>query len=263
MFSKLISLFTLVLLLSAAPVWCNNINVSVGGQTSGGYDYGGTTPVLSFSPADITINAGDTVTFINNGGTHNVTSDTAGLFRCANGCDGSGGNGNLSGAAWTATVAFNTPGRFGFHCEQHQSMGMVGSITVNAVASTFAITPGIAGSWYNSTQSGHGFNLEVLPGNILLGYWYVFDGAGNNLWLGGVGSYTGNTATLNLTQLGGGLFPPNFDPTHITRTPWGTLTLTFTDCNTGTAAWAPTVAGFTPGSLAITRLTSVGGLACP
>jgi hypothetical protein len=136
-------------------------------------------------------------------------------------------------------------------------------LTVNAAASSFSITPGITGSWYNASQSGHGFNLEVLANNVMLAYWYVYDGSGHNLWLGGVGSYSGDTATLNLTQLGGGLFPPNFDPTHITRTPWGTLTLTFTDCNTGTAAWAPTVSGFSSGSLAITRLTAVSSVACP
>ena len=45
----------------------------------------------------------------------------------------------------------------------------------------------------------------------------------------------------------------------------GTLTLTFTDCNNGTAAWAPTAAGFAGSAspLGITRLTSIAGLACP
>ncbi|TLY52460.1 MAG: hypothetical protein E6K53_04305, partial [Gammaproteobacteria bacterium] len=58
------------------------------------------TSSLTFTPATVTINAGDTVTFHNGGGTHNVASDT-GLFRCAAGCDGAGGNGYLSGAAWS------------------------------------------------------------------------------------------------------------------------------------------------------------------
>ncbi len=264
MIGKLKGLFTLALLLATAAAWGANVNVTVGGQTSGGYGYG-TNDVLAFSPSSITINAGDTVTFTNAGGTHDVASDTPGLFRCANGCDGAGGNGDMSSAAWSATVTFNTPGTFGFHCENHQSMGMVGSVTVKAVTASFAITQGISGSWYNSTQSGHGFNLEVLPNNLIAGYWYVFDANGNNLWLTGVGNYTGNTATLTMIQVTGGMFPPNFDPTKIVRTPWGTLTLTFTDCNNGTAAWAPTAAGFAGSAnpLGITRLTSIAGLACP
>ena len=324
---------------------------------------------MTFSPSNVTINAGDSVTFVHAAGLlqHNVTSDT-GLFRCANGCDGAGGNGNISSTAWSSTVTFNNAGTFAYYCENHGGpggFGMAGKVTVNSVAATpdfsiaadagslnvtqassanigitltplngfssavtfaasglptgvtaafaansatsttltlsasaaaapgssaltitatsgnlvhtapltlnvnaaaaFAITPGITGSWYNSTQSGHGFNLEVLPNNLIAGYWYVFDANGNNLWLTGVGSYTGNTATLTMIQVTGGLFPPNFDPTKIVRTPWGTLTLTFTDCNNGTAAWAPTAAGFAGSAspLGITRLTALNGLTCP
>ena len=62
---------------------------------------GGGTPVTSasvtatgsntFSPSVVNLLAGGTVTFSNGSGLHNVNADT---FRCANGCDGEGGNGN-------------------------------------------------------------------------------------------------------------------------------------------------------------------------
>ena len=65
---------------------------------------------------------------------------------------------------------------------------------------------------------GHGFNIEVLSGNIFLAYWYLFDNNGNNLWLGGVsnGAFSGDTAVVNLTQTTGGTYPP-LDPTKIVR----------------------------------------------
>jgi plastocyanin len=92
---------------------------------------------MTFSPSVITINAGDTVTFKNGGGTHNVVSNPGSVtvFRCANGCDGSGGNGNLSSAAWSATVTFPTAGTIGYYCQAHGSpgAGMSGTITVKAV----------------------------------------------------------------------------------------------------------------------------------
>jgi plastocyanin len=91
---------------------------------------------MTFSPSVITINAGDTVTFKNGGGTHNVVSNPGSVtvFRCANGCDGSGGNGNLSSAAWSATVTFPTAGTIGYYCQAHGSpgAGMSGTITVKA-----------------------------------------------------------------------------------------------------------------------------------
>ncbi len=141
------------------------------------------------------------------------------------------------------------------------------TLTVNA-ASAFVITPGITGSWYNPAQSGHGFNLEVINlsgNNVLLAYWYVFDNSGNNLWVGGLsnGAISGNSATVNLNQTQGGMFPPNFDKTKITKPAFGTLTFSFTDCNTGTATWNPGVAGFPSGTMPIQRITSVSGFACP
>lgn len=218
-----------------------------------------------FSPSTLTINAGDTVTFTEVSGSHNVVSDTAGLFRCANGCDGDGkgGNGNVAGNNWAVTISFPAAGTFGYYCESHGTpgAGMHGTIRVNTVA--FGITPGITGYWYNPSQSGHGFDIQV-PGNgSILAIWYVFDAQGNNLWLIGQGTYSGGSATLDAYTTTGGFFPPVFDPAKIQRTKWGTLTLTFSDCNTGTASWVPLVSGYTGGSMPISRLSSVGGLACP
>lgn len=218
-----------------------------------------------FSPSTLTINAGDTVTFTEVSGSHNVVSDTAGLFRCANGCDGDGkgGNGDVAGNNWSVTISFPTAGSFGYYCEAHGSpgVGMHGTIRVNTVA--FGITPGITGYWYNPSQSGHGFDVQVPSSGNLIAIWYVFDNAGNNLWLIGQGTYSGGTATLAAYTTTGGLFPPAFNPANITRTQWGTLTLSFTDCNNGTASWVPLVPGYVSGSMPIARLTGVSGLACP
>ncbi len=84
---------------------------------------------LSFTPKDLTINVGDTVTWRNDGGVHNVV-DRGGSFRCANGCDGQGGNGDPSGAAWQFSLTFNSPETINYICDVHESLGMVGSVTV-------------------------------------------------------------------------------------------------------------------------------------
>ena len=88
-----------------------------------------------FEPATLEIAVGDTVTFVNGGGFHNVKSDPDAVtaFRCANGCDETGGDGNLSSALWEATVVFPTAGTAGYYCEQHGGpggAGMAGVITV-------------------------------------------------------------------------------------------------------------------------------------
>src|SRR5690606_27282981 len=88
-----------------------------------------------FEPAELTIAPGDTVTFVNGGGFHNVVSDPGSIvtFRCADGCDGAGGNGDPSSADWSATVTFPVAGTAPYFCEVHGApggIGMAGLITV-------------------------------------------------------------------------------------------------------------------------------------
>ena len=92
-------------------------------------------PEKSFSPQSLTIAVGDTVTFVNKGGQHNVVADDH-SFRCAMGCDGDGhgGSGTPSNAPWTVTLTFSTSGDIGYFCETHgqPGSGMFGTIHVSA-----------------------------------------------------------------------------------------------------------------------------------
>jgi len=75
-----------------------------------------------FTAKTITINVGDTVTWTNNGTIpHTSTSDT-GVW------DSSSMN---PGQSFSFTFA--NAGTFPYHCSFHQSLGMVGTVTVNAV----------------------------------------------------------------------------------------------------------------------------------
>lgn len=111
-------LFWLLLILGTAAQ-ARNWNVQVGGSR------------LEFQPRELTIAPGDTVTWSNLGGHHNVFADN-GAFRCANGCDGLGGNGAASSQIWRATLSFPEAGTFGYFCEPHgqPGAGMYGTITV-------------------------------------------------------------------------------------------------------------------------------------
>jgi plastocyanin len=278
-FSSLMAV-ALVGLCGSAGVHAANVNVSVGGYTMGGGDYyGGSTetPVYKFSPDDVTINVGDTVTFSNLGGiavAHNVVADDN-SFRCANGCDATGGNGTPASNEWTSTVTFTKAGVVTYHCGNHGSMGMTGKITVNAVAAPASqnIVGGISGNWFNpsANQGGHGFQIEVLPNNGILVIWFVFNPAGTaQNWLYMQGSYdpTKNTVTIPANLEQGGRFPPNFDSTKLSAPAWGSLTLTFTDCNNGTAEWKSNATSSAAGyndipAFPITRLTTLAGTSCP
>ncbi len=87
-----------------------------------------------FSPSTLTIRQGDTVTWRNLGvSAHNVNAP--GQFRCANGCDGEGGNGNASASAWQFTRTFNDVETISYRCDPHFAIGMTGTLIVEAGAS--------------------------------------------------------------------------------------------------------------------------------
>jgi len=89
-----------------------------------------------FSPSDLTINVGDTVRWTNPTGTpHTSTSGTG----CAH---------NSTGVAWDSgtlsnggqfSFTFDQPGAYPYFCTFHCSLGMTGTITVNAASSTIPL----------------------------------------------------------------------------------------------------------------------------
>jgi plastocyanin len=237
-----------VAVVSMGPAWSANHNVTVGGAG------------LVFTPNQLNIAVGDTITFTNAGGLHNVVSNDAG-FRCATSCQGNGGNVNT--ANWVATVTFNTAGTFNYFCDAHggAGFGMAGTVTVTGTPTPPTLSSGYTGTWYDPTQSGHGIFIEILPGNTLLAYWFTFTPDGQQAWFGGVGGIVNNTATMTAVRTTGARFIPNFNPTEAVRADWGTLTFTFTDCTHGRVDFN-SVAGFGTGSMNLTRLTLPAGLTC-
>ncbi|MFL6263817.1 MAG: Calx-beta domain-containing protein [Thermoanaerobaculia bacterium] len=102
------ALLFLAALLAALPARGATVSVSVGGND------------LAFHPAVVHVHPGDTVTWTNAGGFHNVKAD-----------DNSFGN-PQSADAWTFSRTFTTLGTVGYHCEVHggPSSGMFGTVIV-------------------------------------------------------------------------------------------------------------------------------------
>ncbi len=96
--------------------------VAVGNATSVSADAAVTIDNFRFTPPQMTVPAGTTIKWTNQDGpTHTVTSDTAGVFD----------SGNLAtGKSFSFT--FNTPGNFAYHCSIHPTM--MGSVVVTAAA---------------------------------------------------------------------------------------------------------------------------------
>jgi plastocyanin len=88
---------------------------------------------FQFTPARLTVRSGDTVTWRNTGGFHNVTA-ADGSFRCSEGCDDAGGDGAPSSSAWSFSRAFTTAGEIHYFCWVHGGPGGAGMSGVIVVA---------------------------------------------------------------------------------------------------------------------------------
>ena len=249
-----------LLLLATLPTaaLATEYHVTVGGSTDGGYGY--EYPTNMFSPGDLTVQVGDVVIFENAGGSHNVAADD-GSFRCAQGCDAGGGNGDPSGAEWRARVTFTAPGTFGYHCEVHASMGMRGTVRVQgSSAPTFDLDQfGLSGSWANPATESQGIVMTVLPDfvgagqGVLFGGWFTFQPNGDQRWytLQGTVTNTDDSATLPIYDTLGG----SFDSGQATSTnPVGSALLHFDDCTHGSLAYTFADGSGRSGTIPLSRL---------
>ena len=118
-----------------------------------------------------------------------------------------------------------------------------------------------SGSYFNPTQSGHGFAVQVLNVNgedQLLVSWYVYKD-GQQIWLLGQAPLVDGIANITLSQFSGAQFPPSFVSGDVVSETWGDLEFRFTGPDSATATWAPVAEGFTAGSLDLERLTELEG----
>ncbi len=136
-------------------------------------------------------------------------------------------------------------------------------------------SPGISGSWYDPSNSGHGFMLQVLeptPPSVsdrLYAIWNTYDRAGNQAWIFGVGEFDGNSvfmdAFITAVVIDDGSFPPTFSESEsgLEVFPWGQLVFDFASCNSGEVTFDTGYPDFSAsGTISLIRLTRLKGQTC-
>lgn len=88
-----------------------------------------------FDAANITVEPGTTVTWVQNGNNPHTTTSYDGLWDSGMMAGGSGA---------TSSYTFNEPGTYEYYCIPHESQGMVGTVTVtegSAATQQYAVQP--------------------------------------------------------------------------------------------------------------------------
>lgn len=144
---------------------------------------------FNFSPQNLTIQAGESVTWTNSSGSHNVNGSQATYPN--NPEDFFSGNPTTN---WTFSHTFNTPGTYNYRCDLHFGLNMIGSITV--VGAPLADDIVISEIMYNSPESGTD-TLEFIE---------LYNKSNNNINLLGYAFTSGVVYTFPAYNLGAGEF---------------------------------------------------------
>jgi len=135
--------------------------------------------------------------------------------------------------------------------EANLVMTAISNKDVTPVPDNFVMNAGLNDAWFNPLSNGQGFFITVFPDlNLVSLAWFTYDtdlpaegdtanlGSPGHRWLTALGTIDGDSSVMDIEIATGGIFD---DPTNVQRTDPpgsdGTITLTFTGCNSGTVEY--------------------------
>lgn len=129
------------------------------------------------------------------------------------------------------------------------------------------LDPGLSGTWWNPAKSGEGFLLEVDATRFLYASFYTYGPDGTQTWLiafADQAAQVGTTANVTVVIPTGGTWG---DPSGAdTGVAWGSGTMSFPTCTSGSVSLIPNptqqTAGYTALSYDLERILPAG-IACP
>jgi len=144
---------------------------------------------------------------------------------------------------------------------------VTGPITVEENNQPIAINPGLNDAWFNEATGGQGFFINVFPDSDLMFLsWFTWDlerppgsvpfqlGDPGHRWLTAQGNYELGVATLDVVLTHGGVFNAAEPEAQNDPDPYGTLTVSFSDCNHGEVVFDLPSVGES-GTIPITRVS--------
>ena len=103
---------------------------------------------------------------------------------------------------------------------------------------------GVSGQWYNATRDGEGLFVEIVDtgngGQQISVAWFTYDLDGFQMWLVGNVVLQGDptSVTIPVVVTNGPKFGQDYNMADLNRVSWGTLMLTFPDCNSALLSYA-------------------------
>ena len=131
-----------------------------------------------------------------------------------------------------------------------------GPLQVEENLEPIAINTGLNDAWFNPLTDGQGFFINVFPDTKqMFMSWFTYDlerppadvtaqlGGPGNRWLTALGTYERGVATLTVSLTSGGVFDSEVPVPAVDPTPYGTMTVSFSDCDHGEVTFDLTAVG--------------------
>jgi hypothetical protein len=138
------------------------------------------------------------------------------------------------------------------------------AIVIRQTPPAFVINAGLNDAWYNPATPGQGFFVTVFPDIQQMFFaWFTYDterpdpsvmanlGDPGARWLTAFGSYSGDTASMNIELTQGGIFDSAVPMP--TQENYGTIEVQFADCENGLLTYNIPSAGVA-GSIPMSRI---------
>ena len=139
------------------------------------------------------------------------------------------------------------------------------AVFLSTSVSAMDISKYVSGGWGDRAQNGHGYSIEVMKDDLAIVFWYTYNPDGSSTFLVTVGVINGNRISGNTYYYSGMKFG-EFDPSVLNEDRWGTVTVTFHDCNSATLEYSSTMSHndvpFGSGTIQIEKIVSLQGMHC-
>jgi len=168
---------------------------------------------------------------------------------------GLGPGADLSSIDNIAMTILNQPGREGSITLGEFSTD--GPIKGGAVVPTDdeIVAQELSGTYFDPTRDGEGCQLTLERGDVTFILTCYFYHQEKQFWLIGVGELVnGQVIFSDMTITNGAGYGDEFDADDVVRTSWGSIIMTWSDCNNAQLELLPVLAGFEMVTLDLTRI---------
>ena len=123
--------------------------------------------------------------------------------------------------------------------------------------------PGVSGQWFDPELFGQGWFLqETEPGQVFA-IWFTYDSLGRPAWIVGQGAIEDGTIYFDdLLITRGTRFGPDFNPEDVLLQHWGTMTMSFLNCNDAVVDYVSALPEYGSGLAYPQRLSKLADLEC-